>query len=61
VKNRDPRVNYQPKVLRGAAAQRALRQLVELSGAHGRLLALQEAHAVVRIPYDDQHGHRQCP
>jgi poly-gamma-glutamate capsule biosynthesis protein CapA/YwtB (metallophosphatase superfamily) len=60
VKNRDPRVNYQPKVLRGAAARRALRHLVDLSGAHGRLLALQEAHAVLRIPHDDQIGNRQC-
>jgi poly-gamma-glutamate capsule biosynthesis protein CapA/YwtB (metallophosphatase superfamily) len=31
VKNRDPRVNYQPQVLRGRAAERVLRQLLETS------------------------------
>jgi hypothetical protein len=38
VKNRDPRVNYQPKVLRGAAAERVLRNLAEMSGAMGAYL-----------------------
>jgi poly-gamma-glutamate capsule biosynthesis protein CapA/YwtB (metallophosphatase superfamily) len=33
VKNRDPRVDYQPKVMRGAAAVRVLRGLAERSGA----------------------------
>jgi poly-gamma-glutamate capsule biosynthesis protein CapA/YwtB (metallophosphatase superfamily) len=31
VKNRDPRVNYQPQVLRGRGAERVLRQLLETS------------------------------
>ena len=31
VKNRDPRVNYQPKLLRGSGAQRVLRRLREIS------------------------------
>lgn len=60
VKNRDPRVNYQPKVLRGAAARRALQQLVDLSGDHGSLLALQDAHAVLRLPYVDEHRVGRC-
>ena len=33
VKNRDPRVNYQPKVLTGAAASRALKRLANISEA----------------------------
>jgi poly-gamma-glutamate capsule biosynthesis protein CapA/YwtB (metallophosphatase superfamily) len=60
VKNRDPRVNYQPKLLRGAAARRSLQQLIELSGAHGGLLALQQAHAVLRVPYVDEHSGKRC-
>jgi hypothetical protein len=49
-------VNYQPKLLRGAAARRALQQLVELSEDHGSLLALQDAHGVLRLPYIDEHS-----
>jgi poly-gamma-glutamate capsule biosynthesis protein CapA/YwtB (metallophosphatase superfamily) len=60
VKNRDPRVSYQPKVLRGAAARRTLQQLVDLSGAHGRLLALQHAQAVLRVRYVDEHSGKRC-
>jgi poly-gamma-glutamate capsule biosynthesis protein CapA/YwtB (metallophosphatase superfamily) len=60
VKNRDPRVNYQPKLLRGAAARRALQHLVDISGVHGSRLALQDAHAVVRAPYLDVHSGERC-
>jgi poly-gamma-glutamate capsule biosynthesis protein CapA/YwtB (metallophosphatase superfamily) len=60
VKNRDPRVNYQPKVLRGAAARRALQQLADLSGAHGGLLALQDAHAVLRVPHVGELSGDRC-
>jgi poly-gamma-glutamate capsule biosynthesis protein CapA/YwtB (metallophosphatase superfamily) len=42
VKNRDPRVNYQPKALRGRGAERVLQQLVELSGAAGDLLVIED-------------------
>jgi poly-gamma-glutamate capsule biosynthesis protein CapA/YwtB (metallophosphatase superfamily) len=38
VKNRDPRVDYQPKLLRGDAAARLLARLAELSGADGSRL-----------------------
>lgn len=38
VKNRDPRVNYQPKVLRGSSADRFFRRLQGISGPHGELL-----------------------
>src|SRR2546425_6841235 len=35
VKNRDPRVRFQPKVLKGAGADRALSRLAEISGPAG--------------------------
>ena len=35
VKNRDPRVNYQVKVMRGTSARRTLERLAELSGRFG--------------------------
>lgn len=38
VKNRDPRVNYQPKVLRGGAADWVLGRLAAMSGASGAYL-----------------------
>jgi poly-gamma-glutamate capsule biosynthesis protein CapA/YwtB (metallophosphatase superfamily) len=40
VKNRDPRVAYQPKVMRGAAAGNLLRRLAQASGASGDLLQI---------------------
>jgi poly-gamma-glutamate capsule biosynthesis protein CapA/YwtB (metallophosphatase superfamily) len=41
VKNRDPRVAYQPKVLGGEAALHKLGQLVSRSGASGELLQIE--------------------
>jgi poly-gamma-glutamate capsule biosynthesis protein CapA/YwtB (metallophosphatase superfamily) len=42
VKNRDPRVNYQPKMLRGNAAERMLRRLIEISPRGGSLLEIEQ-------------------
>jgi poly-gamma-glutamate capsule biosynthesis protein CapA/YwtB (metallophosphatase superfamily) len=50
VKNRDPRVDYQPKVLRGAAARHYLGRLVEISGADGRKFELEEFRATIDLP-----------
>lgn len=50
VKNRDRRVNYQPKVLRGAAACKTLQRVAEMSGDYGRCLTLEAERAVVRLP-----------
>ena len=50
VKNRDPRVNYQPKVLRGSAGRKTLQRLAEMSEESGRFLTLEEGRAVVRLP-----------
>ena len=51
VKNRDPRVDYQPKVLRGDAARRYLGRLVEISGPHGRELNVAEFRATLDLPW----------
>jgi len=41
VKNRDPRVNYQPKVLADRAAERVLSELVKISGDNAAFMKLQ--------------------
>jgi len=50
VKNRDPRVNYQPKLLRGITARRILLRLARSSGAAGKLLHIGDHHASVTLP-----------
>lgn len=53
VKNRDPRVNYQPKVLKGKSAERVLSSLVEmseLSGQYSHYLEIEQGRAVLRLP-----------
>ena len=49
VKNRDPRVRYQPKVLRGAAADRALRRLVDISGPTFPGLRIEAGRGTLRL------------
>lgn len=50
VKNRDPRVNYQPRVLRGAAGTRLLTHLSALSGESGQLLRLENGWGLLVLP-----------
>jgi poly-gamma-glutamate capsule biosynthesis protein CapA/YwtB (metallophosphatase superfamily) len=51
VKNRDPRVNYQPKVLQGTAARRVLQQVAEISGNDfSSLVEMQEFRVTLRLP-----------
>ena len=50
VKNRDPRVNYQPKLLRGRSARRVLGRLFERSDMGGAVVAHEEARATLRLP-----------
>jgi poly-gamma-glutamate capsule biosynthesis protein CapA/YwtB (metallophosphatase superfamily) len=50
VKNRDSRVNYQPKVLRGTAGHRFLQRMAEMSGESGLLLTLETTRATLRLP-----------
>ena len=49
VKNRDPRVRFQPKVLRGAGADRALRRLAEMSGPDGADLTIEGGRGILRL------------
>jgi len=59
VKNRDPRVNYQPKVLRGAAGRKTLQRLAEMSGENGRFLTLETGRAVMRLPGSSERSSRE--
>jgi poly-gamma-glutamate capsule biosynthesis protein CapA/YwtB (metallophosphatase superfamily) len=49
VKNRDPRVNYQPKVLTGKAAERVLTQLTEISGDSAAYLKVQNGRGHIEL------------
>jgi hypothetical protein len=51
VKNRDPRVNYQPKLLRGSAAERMLRRLIEISPRGGTLLEIERGTGKFELPF----------
>lgn len=42
VKNRDPRVDYQPKVLGGRSAERLLSRVAEMSGPSGTFLRIEQ-------------------
>jgi poly-gamma-glutamate capsule biosynthesis protein CapA/YwtB (metallophosphatase superfamily) len=57
VKNRDPRVNYQPKVLTGKAAERVLTQLAEISGDSAAFLKVQNGRGHIELSRAD--GSRQ--
>jgi len=50
VKNRDPRVRYQPKVLCGRGAQRVLRNLAERSPSAGDLLEIEGTRIRLTLP-----------
>jgi hypothetical protein len=53
VKNRDPRVHYQPKILRGAGAQRLLRMLAEISGESGAHLKIENSRGVLELQWSE--------
>jgi poly-gamma-glutamate capsule biosynthesis protein CapA/YwtB (metallophosphatase superfamily) len=50
VKNRDPRVSYQPKVLRGGSARRALHKLLEPAGGPAPPFEVEGPRAVLHLP-----------
>jgi poly-gamma-glutamate capsule biosynthesis protein CapA/YwtB (metallophosphatase superfamily) len=60
VKNRDPRLNYQPKVLRGRAGRKTLEALAEMSGENGSLFTLELARAMLRLPRPVREGEARC-
>ena len=51
VKNRDPRVNYQPKVLRGAGAARILQRLAQMSGGHAANMKIKNDCGLLELPW----------
>jgi len=51
VKNRDPRVNYQPKLVRGEAAERMLRRLIEISSRSGGRLKIERGTGKLDLPF----------
>lgn len=50
VKNRDSRVNYQPKLLRGMTARRILLRLARSSGSAGELLTIGDYSGSLTLP-----------
>ena len=61
VKNRDPRVAYQPKALRGPTARRYLKRLGALSGQHCKRLRLEDFRAVLTLPWPSGLRARSAP
>jgi poly-gamma-glutamate capsule biosynthesis protein CapA/YwtB (metallophosphatase superfamily) len=49
VKNRDPRVNYQPKVLAGRAAERVLTELMKISSDSAKFMKLQNGRGNIEL------------
>ena len=58
VKNRDARVAYQPKALKGEGARRVLARLAEMSGSDGSLLTIDHDRGRMRLPYVPSGYHR---
>lgn len=56
VKNRDPRVHYQPKVLTGEPSERMLRNLVAISGPSGELLKVERGRGRLDLPWTPREG-----
>jgi poly-gamma-glutamate capsule biosynthesis protein CapA/YwtB (metallophosphatase superfamily) len=52
VRNRDPRVNYQPRVLAGPAAERVLVQLSDASRPLGPPLTIRDGVGHLRVPLE---------
>jgi hypothetical protein len=51
VKNRDPRVNYQPKVLAGRAAERVLTGLMKISDDSAKFMKLQNGRGDLELSW----------
>lgn len=49
VKNRDPRVAYQPKILRGSGAERVLRMLLQISGDNGARMKIENSRGWLEL------------
>jgi hypothetical protein len=51
VKNRDPRVHYQPKVLRGKGAERVLFDLARISRPSAEFLTMEDGRGRIELPW----------
>jgi hypothetical protein len=51
VKNRDPRVHYQPKVLRGKGAERVLIDLARISRPNAEFLTMENGRGRIELPW----------
>ncbi len=51
VKNRDPRINYQPKVLAGSAAERVLTELMRISSDSAKVMKLQNGRRDIELAW----------
>src|SRR6266849_2105510 len=49
VKNRDPRLNYQPKVLAGKAAEHVLAEMIKASGDNATFMKLQNGRGHIEL------------
>lgn len=56
VKNRDPRVDYQPKVLAGEAGERVLSQMAGVSGGSAAFINVRDGWGKMELPWC---GHRR--
>jgi hypothetical protein len=54
VKNRDPRVNYQPKILAGKAAERVLTEMMDISGDNASFMELQNGRGHIELSGVDE-------
>jgi len=51
VKNRDPRANYQPKVLAGKAAERVLTELMKISSGSAKFMKLKNGRGDIELSW----------
>jgi len=51
VKNRDPRANYQPKVLAGKAAERVLSELMKISSGSAKFMKLKNGRGDIELSW----------
>lgn len=58
VKNRDPRVDFQPKVLTGQSAHRVLCRLIEISAGSGSALKIGQGRGTLSLPWSSERGQK---
>lgn len=54
VRNRDPRLAYQPKIMGGEAAKQTIQRLASISGAYGNLITLDGIRGRLRVSMPDK-------